>query len=86
MSVHPFEQVVAHAQRVGHDRQRRVHRAARREEAAVDDVEVVEIVGLAVGIERRRLRVVAEADRAVLMRHAASGMRWPTKRLRENSP
>ena len=65
-----LEQVVADAQRVGHDRQRGVHRAARREEAAVDDVEVVDIVRLAVHVERGGLRVVAEADRAVLVRHA----------------
>ena len=43
--------MVADAQRVRHRRQRRVHRARRREEARVDDVEVVEVVGLAV---RRR--------------------------------
>ena len=44
-------EVLADAQGVGDDRQRRVHRADRREEARVDDVEVVELVGLAV---RRR--------------------------------
>ena len=53
---HAVEQVIAHAQRVGHDRQRRIHRAARREEAAVHDVEVVDFVRPAVDIERRGLR------------------------------
>ena len=43
---------------------------ARREEAAVDDVEVVDVVRLAVDVERRGLRIVAEANRAVLMRDA----------------
>ena len=64
------EQVIADAQRVGHDRQRRVHGAARREEAAIDDVEVVHVVRLASRVERRRLRVAPEADRAVLVRDA----------------
>src|SRR5262245_6168537 len=41
-------QVIADAECVGHDRQRRVHGPARREEAPVDDVEVVELVRLAV--------------------------------------
>ena len=50
----PLEQVVADAQRVGHRRQRRVHGARGREEAGVDDVEVVEVVGLAVDVERGR--------------------------------
>ena len=44
------QQVVADAQRVGHRGQRRVHRADAREEARVDDVEVVDLVGAAVGV------------------------------------
>src|ERR1051326_3670273 len=65
--------MIADTQGVGHDRQRRIHRAARREEAAVDDVEVVDLVRLAVDVERRRLRVASEANRAVLVRHARQG-------------
>ena len=56
-----LEQVVAHPQRVGHRRQRRVDRADAREEAGVDDVEVVDLVRAAVGVEHRRRRVEAEA-------------------------
>ena len=41
------------AQRVCHDRQRGIDRAAGDEETAVDDVKIVEIVRLAVGVERR---------------------------------
>src|SRR5258708_601150 len=67
-STDPLEQVVADAERIGDDRQRRVHGADRREEARVDDVEVVEFVGLAIHVEYRRRRVGAEADRAGLMR------------------
>ena len=65
-----LEQVVADAQGVGHRGQRRVHGADAREEARVDDVEVVELVGLAVGVEHRRRRVGAEPARARLVRDA----------------
>ena len=44
----PLQHVVAHAQRVGHDRERRIHGAAGGEEAAVHDVQVVHLVRLAV--------------------------------------
>src|SRR6188768_1163917 len=39
----PIQQVIADAERVGRDRQGGVHGRARAEEAAVDDVEVVEV-------------------------------------------
>src|SRR4051812_25953032 len=57
----PFQQVVADAHRVRHDRQRRIHRAARHEEAAVDHVEIVELVRLAVRVEGGCARVMAES-------------------------
>src|SRR5438132_10885022 len=69
-SCEPALQVVADAERVGHDGQRRVHRGARRKEATVDHVEIVHLVSLAVGVERRGPRVVAEPDRPVLVRDA----------------
>ena len=50
----PLEQVVADAQRVRHRRQRRVDRADAREDARVDDVEVVELVRLAVDVRAPR--------------------------------
>src|SRR6185369_12471899 len=65
-----FEQMVADPQRVGHDRQRRVHRRARRKEAAVDDVQVVDMMRAAVGVEHRRRGVRAETQRTVLVRDA----------------
>src|SRR3954469_18381784 len=49
----PLEQVVADAQGVGHRRQRRVHGADAREEARVDDVEVVHLMGAAVRVHHR---------------------------------
>ena len=50
-----FDEVVADPHGVRHRREGRVHRARRREEARVDDVEVVEVVRPAVRIERRVL-------------------------------
>ena len=65
-----LEQVVADAQRVGHRRQRGVDRADAREEARVDDVEVVDVVRAAVGVEHRRRRAEAEPARPRLVRDA----------------
>src|SRR6516164_5924762 len=47
---HPLKNVVTHPQRIRHDRECRVHRRTRREEAAVHDIQVVEIMGLAIHI------------------------------------
>src|SRR5918996_1148941 len=58
------EQVVTDAEGVSHRRQGRVHRTRRGEEARVDDVEVVEVVRLAVDVQRRGLRIGAEPHRA----------------------
>src|SRR3989475_11725156 len=66
----PREQEIPDAERVGHDRERRVDRAARGEEARVHHVEVVHFVGLAVRVQRRGLRVAPEADRSVLVSDA----------------
>mgnify|MGYP003694379707 CR=1 FL=1 len=68
--LHSVDQVIAHAQRIGHDRQRRIDRAAGDEEAAVDDVKIIQIVRFAVHIERARFGIAAEAHRADLMRNA----------------
>src|SRR5215470_2776370 len=63
--------MIADAQRIGDNGERRVHGADRDEEAAVDDIEVIEVVSLAIKIERRCLGVPAEADGSGLMRRAA---------------
>ena len=47
-----FQQVITDSKRVGDDRERRIHSRTRREEAAVHNVQVVEIMGFAIGIER----------------------------------
>src|SRR5271165_836668 len=60
-----LENVITHAQRVGHDRQRRIHRRARREEAAIDDVKILEIMGFAIHIQHRSLGIVAKTDGAI---------------------
>src|SRR5947209_16645272 len=65
---HSLQQVVAHADRIGDCGEGRVHRADADEEAGVDNVQVVEPVGLAVHVENRRLGVAPEAACAGLMR------------------
>jgi hypothetical protein len=67
-----LEQMVADPQRIGDDRQGRVDSGARHEKAAVDDVEVVDLVRAAVDVECRALRVAAEADRAILVARAGN--------------
>src|SRR5947207_1954415 len=49
--VEPLEEMIADAQRVGHGGKSRVHGARGGEEAGVDDVEVVDVVGFAVEVE-----------------------------------
>src|SRR5262245_58138280 len=63
-----LREVLAETYRVRDRRDRGIHRPDAWEEARVDDVEVVELVRLAVGVEHRRLRVGAEAARACLVR------------------
>ena len=60
--------MVPDAKRVRHRRQGRVHRADAREEARVDDVEVVHLVGPAVGVEHRRGGIGPKPDGPCLVR------------------
>src|SRR5689334_3354193 len=69
-SAEALDQVIADTQGVRGDGQRRIHGSARTEEAAIDDVEIVDVVGAAMHVQRRRAWIAAEADGAVLMRHA----------------
>ena len=70
-SIHSFEQMVANAQGVGYDGESGIDRATRAKEACIHHVEIIQLVRFAVAIERARLRVVAETDGAVLVRHAS---------------
>src|SRR5437870_5312587 len=70
---HPLNQMVPHPERVGHDGESWVHRAARTENAAIDDIEIVHVVRFAVGVQRAGFRIVAKANRTHLMRHACQG-------------
>ena len=78
---HPFEEVVADAQRVGDDSQGRVHRPARGEKAAVDNVKIVDVVRLAIDVQGAAQRVGSEADRAVLMSHTGKRNLLPDKEI-----
>src|ERR1700694_5463096 len=62
--------MIAYTQSIGHDGQRRIDCGAGREEASVYDVNVIELVRLAVHIESRTFRIAPEPDRAVLVGHA----------------
>src|SRR5208283_2444141 len=62
-----LQNVIAHTQRIGHDRQRRIYRRARWEEAAIHNVKILEIMGPAIHIQRRGSGIVPEADGAVLV-------------------
>ena len=73
--------MIADAQRVRHDRQRRVDRAAGNEEAAVDDIEIVEVMRLAVGIESARCGVGAKAHGADLVRDAGERDALPDEQV-----
>src|SRR4051812_48028920 len=59
--VEPSQQVITHAQCVGHDRDRGVHGGARRKEAAIDDVQVSALVRATVAIEHRTAWIAAKA-------------------------
>jgi hypothetical protein len=60
--------VIAHPDRIGHRRQRRIHRANAGKETGVDDIEIVELMGLAVRVEHGGFRIVPEPACARLVR------------------
>ncbi len=66
--MHSLEQVIADPQRVRDDGQSWIDRTAGTKEACIDHVKIIQLVRFAVAIERARLRIVAEADRPVLVR------------------
>jgi hypothetical protein len=65
--------VVGYADGVGDDGERGVDGAGGDEAGGVDDVEVVEVMGLAVGVEDAGGGVVAHAAGAVLVADAFEG-------------
>ena len=69
-SAETLEDAVTDAERVGHGRQGRVDRPDAGEDARVRDIQIVELMGLAVDIEDRRGRVGAKTDGSRLVRYA----------------
>jgi len=65
-----IQQVIPDAQGIGHNRQSGIHCAAGREEAGVNDVEVVDVMRAAVFIQNRCCGIVAKTKRSILMRNA----------------
>src|SRR5581483_2493058 len=72
-SLQSLRNPIGDAQGVGDDGQRRVDRADRRKEAGIGEIEVVELVRLAVEVEHRVSRIDAEARGAGLVRGPADG-------------
>src|SRR5713101_797944 len=65
-----LDQMIADAECIGHDGQRGVNSGAGREEAAVHDIKIVDLVRLTIRVQRRRLRITPEPNRTVLVCHA----------------
>ena len=74
-SRHPVQQMVADADRVGHGGERGVHSSDAREEARIDDVQVVDLVRFAVDIEDG-----ARRDRCLTGRYPPGEPRLPRAR------
>src|SRR5260370_25368652 len=65
-----FHQVIAHSKCIGHDGEGGIDGSARREEASVYNVEVVDVMSFAVHVQHGSLRVLSKTNGAVLMGHA----------------
>ena len=65
-----FKEVIAHTYCVGDDRKGWIYRAAGNEKAAVDDIEIVEIMGTAVQVEHGGFWILAKFAGANLMTKA----------------
>ena len=63
----PLQQMIAHAQRIRHNRQRRIHRRARTEKTAIHDIQIIYVMRFAIGVEGRSFGIIAETNRPVLM-------------------
>src|SRR5260370_10062128 len=85
MLVHPLDQVIAYTQRVGHDRQRRINCRARREEASVNHVQVIDFMSPAVGVQHGIRRIVAEAAGSGLLRDSGQGTAIPDTGLQPHN-
>src|SRR6266516_4879638 len=56
-----IHQMVAHPKRIGHDGERGIDSCARREEAPVHNVEVIDVMGFTVHVQGRCFRVMSKA-------------------------
>lgn len=65
--------MITNPQRIGDDRQGWIDRGTRREKAAIDNVEVVNIVGTTVEIQHRSRWIGAKPTSSALM---ANGLQW----------
>ena len=63
----PLQQVIGHTDRIGDRGEGRVHRSDADEEARVHDIQIVELMSLAVDIQYRGLRIGSEPARPGLV-------------------
>src|SRR5712692_475920 len=78
--------MLSHSKSIGHDGQRRIHGAARRKEAAVDNIEIIKVVRFAIRVEGRSLRIAPKTNRAVLVRDARQRNALPDKQIAREQP
>ena len=62
-------EVVPHPNRIGNGGEGGIHRSDARKEAGIHDIEIVEVVGLAIDIQYRRSRIITKTASAGLMSH-----------------
>src|SRR5215469_569295 len=72
---HPFDEVIPDSERIGHNCEGRIDGGTGREEAAVNDVKIVKLVGFAMYVERGSFWIAPEPNGSVLVRYA--GQRNP---------
>ena len=78
--------MISHAQRIRHNGQGRIHRAARHEETSVHYVKIVDVVRATVQTQHRRLWGLAELARANLMSKAVHRhLRFKVARLESSA-
>ena len=81
--------MVANPERIGDNRQGRIDRADRREEACICHVQIIDPMRLAVEIENRLFRIGSEPQRAGLMgrtpdRYILAEIKRPLEQMRVN--
>lgn len=78
--------MIADAQGIRHNRQRRIDRPARREETPIDHVQVIDLVRFTIPVQRGRFWIGPEPDRAVLVSDARQGNALSNEEIAREQP